>query len=198
MTEVREKIRSDALAVEMSDDPRKLRDGGAGASAYAEAVSVYLAIALDRVIDGHSTIASWDPSKSRLRNTFVRQAIPMTWNYGEGNPFSNASGAWTQSIDVVANVIEKLPANTPAKARLADAVSLESEPRRFFYTDPPCYDNVRYTDLSNFFYVWMRRCLRPVYPDIFEAPLASGAKEPAAPPTLTAAGTPRKNSTRTA
>ena len=96
--EARAQIEADALLGGMTSDPTPLRDGGRGAKAYAEAVSVYLAFAITKVADRGSTICSWDSSRSSLRNTFGRQAIPMTWDFAEGNPFSGSTGSWDTCV----------------------------------------------------------------------------------------------------
>ncbi|MGE0386745.1 MAG: DUF1156 domain-containing protein [Gammaproteobacteria bacterium] len=158
----------DALNAGLPDDPRSLRDGGTGAAAYSEAVALYLAFSVDRVVDRHSSVATWDssPSKLQLRNTFARQAIPMTWDYGEGNPFCMSSGTWTSSVEWVSRTLDHLPTAPPGASYSADATSQELSLNRILSTDPPYYDNVGYADLSDFFYVWLRRSLRSVFPDL--------------------------------
>ncbi len=167
--EVRAKVAADLSAAGVPNDDVGLDAGGKGAKAYSEAVSIYLAFAVDRMIDRHSTIATWDssPSKLQLRNTFARQAIPMTWDFGDGNVFSMSSGAWTPSVDWVALAIESLPSIGNGNVRQADASSQDLSARKVVSTDPPYYDNVPYADLSDFFYVWLRRSLRLVYPELF-------------------------------
>jgi putative DNA methylase len=170
--EVQAIIKEDACSAGLADDDIPLREGGTGARAYAEAISVYLAFALDRSADRGSTICSWDssPKMEALRNTFARQAIPMTWDFAEGNLFSDSSGNWIGNLDWVAKVIEKLPATTTGMARQADAtvsVKSQGELPLVFTTDPPYYDNISYAELSDFFYVWLRRCLGDTYPELF-------------------------------
>ncbi len=164
-----ERVKHDALAAGLSDERKRLDGGGFGAAAYADAVGVYLAFAVDRVVDRHTAIATWDssPSKLQLRNTFARQAIQMTWDFGEGNPFCMSSGTWSPSVEWVAKSITFLP-TTPRGASLqADATSQTYSRNCVVSTDPPYYDNVPYADLSDFFYVWLRRSLRSVFPDLF-------------------------------
>lgn len=167
--EARVRVLADALAQGLDDDPRGLEAWGRGAAAYADAVAVYLGFAVDRVADRHSTIATWDssPTKLQLRNTFARQAIPMTWDFGEGNPFCMSSGTWIPSIDFVAKAIAMLPTGIQGCTRQADAANQSISNTKVLSTDPPYYDNIGYADLSDFFYVWLRRTLRPVLPELF-------------------------------
>ena len=90
--EAREKARLDAIAAGLPDDGLGLEQGGRGATAYGEAVGVYLAFGVDRLADRGSSICTWDSGYTKIRNTFGRQAIPMTWDFCEGNAFSSSSG----------------------------------------------------------------------------------------------------------
>ncbi|MCZ7639649.1 MAG: DUF1156 domain-containing protein [Verrucomicrobia bacterium] len=154
-----------------------LRDAS-GETPYADAVATYLAFAVDRVVDRHSTIATWDssPSKLQLRNTFARQALQMTWDYGEGNPLCMSSGTWTPSVEFVAKAVTELPARGVASVRQLNAAEVFGQ-GYCFSTDPPYYDNVPYADLSDFFYIWLRRCLQRAYPDLLGTVLVPKAEE---------------------
>lgn len=134
----------------------------------AASISLYLAMALDRVVDRHSTVATWDasPTKLQLRNTFSRQAIQMTWDFGEGNVFSDSSGAWSPSVEWVAKVLEFLPSGGEGSVRQENAMQQEIAIGKVISTDPPYYDNIPYADLSDFFYEWLRRSLKDFFPDI--------------------------------
>ncbi len=167
--EARIEIEKDAREAGLSDDLRPLRDGGQGASAYSEAVSVYLAMAVNKVADRNSTIATWDssPSKLQLRNTFARQAIPMTWDFGEGNVFGASSGAWTPSIEWIALAISALPSSVAGSITQENASVQTISQGKVISTDPPYYDNIGYADLSDFLFVWMKRSLKEIYPDLF-------------------------------
>ena len=184
--EARERVKHDALAAGLPDDGKALENvgAGAGARAYADAVGVYLAFAVDRVVDRHTTIATWDssPSKLQLRNTFARQAIPMTWDFGEGNPFCMSSGTWSPSVEWVAKSLDFLPGMPSGAALQADASTQDTSRERVISTDPPYYDNIGYADLSDFFYVWLRRSLRPVFPDLFATLAVPKAEELVATP----------------
>lgn len=159
----------DATTKGLRDDGIDLDSGGSGARAYAQAIGMYLAFAVDRMADRHSTIATWDssPTKLQLRNTFARQAIPMTWDFGDGNVFCSSSGTWTPSVEWIALAIEGLPGIGVGKALQADASSQSISSYRVISTDPPYYDNIGYADLSDFFYVWLRRSLREIFPGLF-------------------------------
>lgn len=178
------RIRADALAAGMSDDGRGLDAGGNGATAYSEAMGVYLGFAVDRVIDRHTSIATWDssPSKLQLRNTFARQAIPMTWDFGEGNVFCTSSGTWSPSIEWVAKAVESTPAISTGLAQQADAQTQKISAHKVISTDPPYYDNIGYADLSDFFYVWLRRSLRLIFPNLYATLAVPKAEELVAAP----------------
>lgn len=119
--EAQKKAEADAVAAGMFNDHIALAEGGTGARAYGEAVGVYLAFVVDKLADRGSTICSWDVSRDGLRNTFGRQAIPMVWDYAEGNPFSNSSGCFDNSLDWVVKVAELLPARENGQVRQFDA-----------------------------------------------------------------------------
>ena len=167
--EARAEIERDALAAGLSGDPTPLRDGGTGAKAYAEAVSVYLAFALNRSADRGSSICTWDssPKMEALRNTFARQALPMTWDFAEGNPFSKASGNFLNNVNWVIKTIEKFAPSSIGIECQHDAQTVYFPKETIISTDPPYYDNIGYADLSDFFFCWMKPLIRPVYPDLF-------------------------------
>ncbi|MFY1644760.1 DUF1156 domain-containing protein, partial [Methanoculleus bourgensis] len=182
--EAREQVLADALAAGMPDDGRGLETGGDGATAYADAVAVYLAFALDRSADRGSSICSWDssPKMEALRNTFGRQAIPMVWDFAEGNVFSNSSGNWTNNINWVSKAIENANLNNEGYSLQVDAISQSISDNKIISTDPPYYDNICYSDLSDFFYVWLRRSLKPIYPSLFATIAVPKAEELVATP----------------
>ena len=182
VSEMRGPIERDAVAAGMADDGVGLRDGGAGARAYAEAVSVYLACAVDKLADRCSTICTWDNSCEKMRNVFSRQAIPMTWDFAEVNPFSASSGSFESMVRQVVEVVKVLPAKPRCDAVQRDAARTEGLSNLLVSTDPPYYDNIGYSDLSDYFYVWMRRSLKDVWPDTFATMLAPKAAELVATP----------------
>lgn len=162
----RERIRSEALVAGMPDDGKSLEAGGTGARAYAEAISVYLSFALDRVADYGSSFATWRPKDSAMRSTLASQAIPMAWDYAEGSPLAKSSSGFIESIGVVARTLEFLEPSFPGCASQNAAQSLSGHSRCIISTDPPYYNNIAYADLSDFFYVWLRRTLKEVFPTL--------------------------------
>ena len=165
--EARAEIERDALAAGLSNDPTPLRDGGTGAKAYAEAVSVYLAFGISKLTNLGSTITSWMSDRGALRETFARQAIPMVWDFAEVNFFSNSGGSWSTPIDKIRMAVADLPASSPGSIRQVSASDVTYSPNTVISTDPPYYDNIGYADLSDFFFCWMKPLIRPVYPDLF-------------------------------
>lgn len=165
--EVRERVKHDALTSGMPDNGLILNDGGTGDQAYADAVTVYLAFAVDKVADRNSTICAWASLREHARNTFGRQALPMIWDFAESNPLSDSSGNFEGGISsIVAGITSMIPINV-GFCKQVDAQTHELAINKVVSTDPPYYDNVPYADLSDFFYVWLRRSLKPVFPDLF-------------------------------
>ena len=169
--EAMEHVCRDAVASGLRDDDQPLRDGGTGARAYAEAVAVYLGFVLSKQADLGNSLCAWEPIAQCPRHLFNRQAIPMVWDYAEGNPLGSSSGAWTVFLDGIVKAFSKafrfVQAEASGVTRQADAQSQGISRGRVVSTDPPYYDNIGYADLSDFFYVWMRRSLRPTFPDLF-------------------------------
>ncbi len=176
------RIRADALAAGMADDGRGLDTGGSGATAYAEAVGVYLAFSIDKASDYWSSICTWHSSKDLIRNTFGRQAIPMTWDYAETNCFSDSAGNVSSGIDWAYKALLLMPANEGGFAVQSDAQSQTISSNKVISTDPPYYDNIGYADLSDFFYVWLRRSLRPIFPNLYATLAVPKAEELIATP----------------
>jgi putative DNA methylase len=168
--EARERVQRDALAAGLPDDKKPLRDGGTGATAYAEAVGVYLAFAISKLADRGSTICTWFTERDSTRNTFARQSIPMTWDYAELNTLLGGTGSFVGAVTWTAESIEGVAAGYGASfgaTQQVDATSQSITADKVISTDPPYYDNIGYADLSDFFYVWLRRSLRPTFPDLF-------------------------------
>lgn len=175
---------ADAVAADMPDDGMGLADGGAGALAYGQAVGVYLAFLVDKMADYHSSICSWHSSGEKMRNVFGRQAIPMTWDYAEANPFCKSSGSLSNMLIWVYDVLKALPTSKleNGSVRQFDAQSDNGMRGIAISSDPPYYDNIGYADLSDFFYVWLRRSLRNTYPKLFSYMLVPKAEELVATP----------------
>ena len=165
--EAPQRVRADAVAAGMADDRVPLRDGGTGATAYAEAVGVYLAFAVSKTADRNSTLCFWEHAMDRLRGTFGRQALPMIWDYSETNPFAGAGGDIYGTTHSLCEVLDNLPAAGSGFSVQSDAQSQLISRGKLVSTDPPYYDNIGYADLSDFFYVWLRRSLRSTFPDLF-------------------------------
>ena len=166
--EARAEIERDALAAGLSDHPTPLRDGGTGAKAYAEAVSVYLAFLVGQAANHCSTICGWNSPNQQMRSTFSRQAIPMTWDFAEVNVFSGSSGSYHSLFSRMIKGFETLGEGS----NVGSVIQADAQGRRYgkkfvVSTDPPYYDNIGYADLSDFFFCWMKLTIRPVYPDLF-------------------------------
>lgn len=162
VAEVHGQVLADALAKGWPQG-EPLYVGGTGAQAYADAISVYLSLAVSRQTDYSSSICSWHNTGEKMRNVFARQAIPMAWDYAESNPFSTKSGNFLGQVNWVAEAVANVPANPQGEALQADAATRDYT-NVVVSTDPPYYDNIGYSDLSDYFYVWLRRMLKDVLP----------------------------------
>lgn len=180
VSEARDRVLADARAAGYPEGGR-LEAGGTDAAAYADAVATYLGITVSRCTDYFSTINTWASTGEFVRNVFARQAIPMAWDYVETNPFSASTGNFLGQLEWPSRVLDTLPASSHSEARQADAAA-RSYDGLLISTDPPYYDNIGYSDLSDYFYVWLRRALRPLHPELLSTMLVPKADELVANP----------------
>ncbi len=180
--EARAKVIADAKAAGRPDDEVGLNDGGAGTTAYGDAVAVYLAFAVDKLADRNSSLASWAPNREHARNTFTRQAIPMMWDFAESNPFSDSSGNFQGGISTINRILAVIPISANGISVQHDAGVTKGSPLYVVSTDPPYFDNISYADLSDFFYVWMRRTLRKIFTNLCSTVLVPKTNEIIASP----------------
>jgi putative DNA methylase len=167
--EAREPLKCAALAADASDE-KTLALGGTGAAAYAEAVAVYLGFALSKVTDLANTIVTWRTDRESSYHLFSRQAIPMSWDYCELNPLLDGTGSIVGATQWTAESIAGLAAGHGSGFGTATQVDARGQllsQDKLVSTDPPYYDNIGYADLSDFFYVWLRQSLKPLFPDLF-------------------------------
>jgi putative DNA methylase len=194
--EARERVNRDALVAGLLDDGKPLRVGGSGATAYGDAVAVYLSFLISKLADKGSTLCTWDagPASNRtasgrsarvatVRVTFGRQALPMTWDFAEVNFFSESVGSIETVVNTLSAPLEYIsPTIQIGFADQADAQLQGLSQGHVVSTDPPYYDNIGYADLSDFFYVWLRRSLKLVFPDLFATLAVPKAEELVATP----------------
>jgi putative DNA methylase len=182
VADVRERVLVDAVAAGSPAGDR-LDAGGEHASAYADAVATYLGFAVSRMADYQSSFATWSnhPKNEVVVHVFGRQAIPMVWDYAEANPLTAGNGSFEIMVQAVSRSLERLPANNSGTAVQADAQRASSR-RALISTDPTYYDNIGYSDLSDFFYVWLRRALIDVHPTTLSTLLVPKAEELVANP----------------
>lgn len=166
-----QKCRQDAVVAGFTDDELGLDKDSTSALAYAQAVGTYLALVLDKLADLGNSLCAWEPIAQCPRHLFSRQAIPMVWDFAESNPLGNCSGAWKVVLEgeyrAFSAAFEAVPSWFKGSAEQADAQTQKISTRKVVSTDPPYYDNIGYADLSDFFYVWLRRSLRRIFPSIF-------------------------------
>jgi len=176
-------IESDAISAGYRNDHVSLAEGGYGATAYAEAICVYLSFAVDRLADFSTSVSRWAVTNEKAMNCFSKQAIAMTWDYPEVNIFGNAVGSFSQIVEYISDCIKTLPsANAKGVAEQHDAQSDCGLREIMVSTDPPYYDNIDYADLADFFYIWMRRALKDIYPDLFKTMMVPKKEELVASP----------------
>lgn len=182
--EARRRVLNDCVAAGWTEgDP--LEQGGSGAVAYADAIATYLAAAVDKLADLNNALCRWEPQAECPRNLFNRQAIPMIWDYAEANPFSTSSGSLAVILRGFKNAFAGYGfslGDTPAgEVRQADAAS-RTYSGLAVSTDPPYYDNIGYSDLSDFFYVWLRRSIGDFFPETLGTLLTPKSEELVANP----------------
>lgn len=165
------KILTDAINAGIHDDSLLLHQGGTKAKAYADAIATYLACLVSKCADKWSAVTAWDKSRDTVSHVFTRHAISMVWDFAEANPLSESTGNFLGAIDWVTKVIEISPCGAKGVVKQADATTsnlLNYAKSIVVCTDPPYYDNIGYADLSDFFYVWLRRSLTSIYPNLFQ------------------------------
>ncbi len=178
-----EKVKQDALAHGVSCDGRGLDSGGSGAFAYAQSVAVFLAFAVDRCADFSNTVTRWVPGNQKVMNLFGKQAIAMTWDFPEAALLENTVGGFLPAASYIADCIETLPQSGGVGFALQENASINTtSASKVVSTDPPYYDNIGYADLSDFFYVWLRRGVREIFPNIFATVAVPKAEELVATP----------------
>lgn len=180
VAEARERALGDALAAGLQEGAR-LEAGGTGAAAYADAVATYLGLATSRCTDYSSSICSWHSTRETMRNVYARQAIPMVWDYAEANLLSSSTGNFGGQVNWVSSALRAAPASARGEVVQADAAARDYA-SALISTDPPYYDNIGYSDLSDFFYVWLRRSLRDIHSVQFSTMLVPKAEELVANP----------------
>ncbi|MBN1931789.1 MAG: DUF1156 domain-containing protein [Desulfobacterales bacterium] len=180
---VREKIISNVKVKGRQFVDEKIGINGSDLAAYADAVTVYLSFVIDRLADYYSTFNSWQPGNQQLSHTFARQALPMSWDFAEANPFSGKGGSFDNLFEWTIQSIPNLSlSKTKGYSILADVRSLNKSNKFIISTDPPYYDNIGYSDLSDFFYIWMRRTIKEAFPNVFSTLLVPKHQELVATP----------------
>jgi len=180
--EARERIVDDAIAGRALEGARP-NASGVSASAYADAIATYLGQAVSRTSDLNNSLVTWSNSRDQARNLFARQAIPMAWDYVEVSPFADAAGDLRVATASIADSLSKLPISERAGRHVLQAdAATRSYVGVVVSTDPPYYDNIGYSDLSDFFYVWLRRALRAIHPELLATMLVPKAEELVANP----------------
>lgn len=181
VSEARERVRADALAAGMPEGDG-LESGGVGAAAYADAVATYLGLAGSRLADWSSSLCRWESKAEVSQQVFGQQSIPMVWDFSEARTTGlGASGSFAACLNTVVRSLTQLDGSQVGEAFQADAAGISFD-GAVIHTDPPYYDNIGYSDLADFFYVWQRRTFRAIYPKLFGTILVPKAEELVANP----------------
>lgn len=151
-------------------------------SAYADAVATYLSLGVSRLTDISNALCHWEVTKTQVRHLFSRQAVPMVWDFAETRPFGHSAGSYEVSLHSLANVLDRLPCRGKSVVTQRNASESIESTAGTISTDPPYYDNIGYSDLSDFFYVWLRLPLKPIYPELFRSLLVPKEEELVANP----------------
>ncbi len=173
------------LADLVAEARERVRADG-GDEGYADSLATYLGLAVSRLTDFSSTLATWasNPQNEVVTHVFGRHTLPMTWDFAEANTFSQSSGSFALVLKSVARALDRIPASGVSNdIRQLDATAtVRPSHDALVCTDPPYYDNVGYADLSDYFYVWLRRALKGVHPDLFSTLLTPKREELVATP----------------
>ena len=180
--EVQKVVEKDALNAGMKNDHISIADKGDGARAYGEAVSIYLAFLIDQMANQASSINGWNSINQQMISLFSRQAMPMVWDHAECNIFSNSSGSFNSLFDRMIKAFSLLGQGVAGEVEQIDAQSDCGMRNIMVSTDPPYYDNIGYSDLSDFFYIWMRNSLKSTFPSLFATMVTPKAEELIATP----------------
>ena len=165
--DTRVRVKADAISAGLKDDGIRLSQKGVGATAYADAITVYLAFIIDQVANHSASVCGWNSANTQMRSVFARQVIPMTWDFAECNPFSDSSGSYDNLLVRQVKAFVTLGNGIPGRANMADAATQTISCLKVVSTDPPYYDNIAYADLSDFFYGWLRPSMKPIFPELF-------------------------------
>ncbi|MFV8420396.1 DUF1156 domain-containing protein [Vibrio parahaemolyticus] len=180
--ELRQRVVDDAKNTFHSNDHLGLNDGGKGATAYGDAIAIYLAFIIGQIANHGSTICGWNSANTQMRSVFARQAIPMTWDYAESNVFSSSSGSFNNLFERMVKAFTALGDGIEGSVEQSDASTQNISQDKVISTDPPYYDNIGYADLADFFYVWMRKTLKPIFSELFSTMAVPKAEELVATP----------------
>jgi putative DNA methylase len=172
----------DAVAAGLAAEKKTLDDDGMGAHAYADGVATFLALILGKQTNRTCAFNFWDNGSEKVQQPFAQQGIQKTWDYVEGNLFCQSSGSWLKAVEYPVKVVKEVyPDIKPGRVirqQVADAAKIGQ--KVIVVTDPPYYDNMGYADLSDFFYIWLRRALKDIYPEMFSTVLTPKVEELAA------------------
>ncbi len=177
--ETEAEIESDAAAAGYSPGGESVSQAGTDAHAYAQLVRAYIHLTASNLAEWNCSVTRWSPNGPQLSSLFARQAVIMNWNYAEGSLLGKGGANFLQKLRRTVEVIERTPTATTGTARQADATRLvwNYDAAPLVVTDPPYYDNISYSELADFFYVWLRESMKDIDPDTFATISSPKAEE---------------------
>lgn len=181
-SEARLKVKNDCISQGSPCDDLGFEEGGGEAKAYGEAISIYLSFIVSQLANHGSMVCGWNSANTQMRGVFSRQAISMVWDYAESNPFCDSSGSFNNLFERMVKGFQALGISGEGHAVQVDAMVQNISRNKIISTDPPYYDNIGYADLSDFFYVWLRKSVRTIFPSLFSTILVPKAEELVATP----------------
>ncbi len=167
ITEARLQVVADTAQSTLADDPASLCEGGSGRAAYGDALATYLTLMVDRMVFYGSSLCGWLAKDNAMGKSMPQQALAMSWDFAEGNPFGKSSADALTCTRAVADCVEVLRSSVGGQVSQSDACMVDYDKDGLISTDPPYYDNFGYAELSDFFYPWMKASLSTIYPDLF-------------------------------
>lgn len=162
---------------DLSAGQRTQQDSSDFTDKYKQALAILMSFSLDRALDFNNVLTGWRPGNEKIMYLFSRHAIPMVWDYGEANILEDVVGGMPGIIKYQSKCVETLPAGDVGHVYQADARAINYPSNVVISTDPPYYDNVPYSNLSDFFYIWLRKNLKPFFPELFGTVLVPKSDE---------------------
>lgn len=177
ISEVHKQVYKDIMDLVSSNYSHSFFHDKTTMTTYADAIATYLGLAVSKIANANCSLAVWSPRLEQSTTAFSKFGLQMSWDFSEVNPLAGVTGSFREAIESISKSIAVLPATTTAYVKQMDTVTATLGNNFYVFTDPPYYDTVPYADLSDFFYIWLRRSLNKVYPDLLTTKLTPKTEE---------------------